>query len=636
MKEILFRTLKSIVDNSGCSCGVLLSNSDLTKGEIVLPYSIEPDGEIYAQLPKTFSFFEKDPQEFENHLAKLNRKVCFFKQFDNEYCLFLLVLSDKNLKLPKEITVDDGILKLLEEFCSLYSEGERADFTSEHLSKTIQQIDVIAFSSTPDGEHYYFISDNVQRMLGICKEEFVKRPLKFIKNINHEDYEAVRRFLISIKRGVTASVEYRIANNSGQEFYLRHYAYPVFENGKFTRIDGFILDITKEKKSQTLLQKSEERLRLIFETANDFIFLLDFKGNFISVNSIGALSIEYLPNEIIGRHFLEFVADEDKPTVVKSFQQILKSDKITSFNAMLLSKFGKNIVFEINAKPIFENDKVEGMLGIGRDITERIIEQEKIKELNNKFIEANRLISIERDRAKQKISVLEELNRLKNEFVSNISHELRTPLASIIGFSETIDSDPTMPESMKIEFNQIILNEAKRLSKLINDVLDISKIEAGNITLHKTEFDIVASLDEVIVSMNKKAEEKDVVLSVEIPHEEINLYLDKERIEQVFENVISNAIKFTASGGRVAIYAQSFYKEFEVIISDTGIGIPRKDLPFIFQKFYRVSRPGSEIPGTGLGLALVKQIVDLHKGLITVQSEENKGTTFVIKLPKLM
>lgn len=506
----------------------------------------------------------------------------------------------------------------------------------KHLSRTISFLDVIIFSSTPDGKNYFFITDAIEKVIGISKDDVINHPIKVIKMINPDDYIKVREFILSIRKGIAKTVEYRIINNVGDELYLKHSAFPIYEKDVLTRIDGIIFDITKEKANLILLQKSEERLRTLFETADDLIFVLDFKGNFVSVNSNGALSLEYLPDELIGNHFLNFISDEDKTEVVKSFQQILKSDRIVSFNVTFVSKYGKSNVFEINARSTFNNEKVEGMLGIGRDITERILEQEKTKELNNKFIEANRLIAIERDRAKQKISVLEELNRLKNEFVSNISHELRTPLASIIGFSETIDSDHEMPESMKIEFNQIILNEAKRLSKLINDVLDISKIEAGKITLHKVEFDVILLLKNVVNRLVPKAEAKDVVLSFEIPSEEVLLHLDKERIEQVFENLINNAIKFTPEGGRVAVFAQGFYKEFEVIISDTGIGIPKKDLPFIFQKFYRVSRPGSEIPGTGLGLALVKQIIDLHKGLITVQSEEEKGTTFIIKLPKIM
>ncbi|MEJ2505254.1 MAG: ATP-binding protein, partial [Ignavibacteriaceae bacterium] len=127
---------------------------------------------------------------------------------------------------------------------------------------------------------------------------------------------------------------------------------------------------------------------------------------------------------------------------------------------------------------------------------------------------------------------------------------------------------------------------------------------------------------------------KKLTLDFEQPKEEILLYADKEKLEQATDALINNAIKFTNEDGRVKVIVNNLSKEIEIIISDTGIGIPEKDLPYIFQKFYRVSRPGTEIPGTGIGLVFVKQIIDLHKGLISVQSESGNGTTFVVRLLK--
>jgi signal transduction histidine kinase len=141
-------------------------------------------------------------------------------------------------------------------------------------------------------------------------------------------------------------------------------------------------------------------------------------------------------------------------------------------------------------------------------------------------------------------------------------------------------------------------------------------------------------LNEAIEAHVKSAQAKNITLSWELPEEEILIDADKERISQTIGRLLNNAIKFTNEKGRIKVIAKNLFNEIEIIISDTGIGIPETDLPYIFQKFYRVSRPGTEIPGTGLGLVFVKQIIDLHKGFITVQSEVGKGTTFAIKLPK--
>jgi PAS domain S-box-containing protein len=400
----------------------------------------------------------------------------------------------------------------------------------------------------------------------------------------------------------------------------------------FVKLFPFLI---QKIESQLTLKKSEERFRTVFETVDDFIFVLDAKGSIIFTNNSGALALEYIPEELIGMHFLMLVEDSEKGNVGKFFQELLKSDKVVTFEVTFKTKYNKTIVFDINARSTFENEKIESVVGIGRNVTSRKAYQVKLSELNNKLIEANRLVAIERDRANQRISVLEELNRLKNEFVSSVSHELRTPLASIIGFAETIDSDPNMDDSMKNEFNHVILSEAKRLAKLINDVLDLSKIESGKIAINKTRFNIIKLLNGKIIDVKEKCENKNLFFSYDIPEQEILIFADEERINQVFDNIFSNAIKFTNPNGRISLLLQILYKEVEIIVTDTGVGIPQKDLPFLYQKFYRVERLGNDASGTGLGLALVKQIIDLHKGMITIKSEEQKGTTIIIKLPRI-
>jgi two-component system phosphate regulon sensor histidine kinase PhoR len=274
------------------------------------------------------------------------------------------------------------------------------------------------------------------------------------------------------------------------------------------------------------------------------------------------------------------------------------------------------------------------MLGIGNDISRMKKYEDELIKLKPKLTEAQRLISLERARLWQQGSLIEELDRLKSEFVSNISHEFRTPLASIIGFSETIVSDPDLPEEMKSEFNKVILNEGKRLAKLINDVLGISRIEGGKIILNKTNFNLVEMLIEIVERYRENALKKRITFKFEHPQNQILIEADKDKIAQSFEALISNAIKFTNEDGRVKVIVINLFKEVEIVISDTGIGIPEKDLPYIFQKFYRVSRPGTEIPGTGIGLVFVKQMIDIHKGMISVQSEIGNGTSFSVKFLK--
>ncbi len=394
---------------------------------------------------------------------------------------------------------------------------------------------------------------------------------------------------------------------------------------------------TENKVKKPLMEISEEDdFETLWGIIPEFVFKLDQSGCFTKINKYGAVILEYSVDELLGKHFFDLIVKRERVKVAEAFQELLSTGKTIRFETTLVSKFENEFIFDINCKPNL-NDKmrIDGLLGFGRNITECRYFEKKLKLLNTRLIESNRLLSIERNRANQRKSMLEELNRLKNEFISNISHELRTPLASIIGFSETIASDKEMLPEMKDEFNEIILTEGKRLAKLINEVLDVTRVESGNIDLNKTRFNIVKTLTKVIDSNKKAIEEHQLVLNYDFPPDEIFINGDEEKIGQTFNALINNAIKFTPKEGRIAIIAKSLYKEFELIISDTGIGIPAKDLPYIFEKFYRVSRPGTEIPGTGLGLVFVKQIVDLHKGFISVESELSRGTTFLIKFPKI-
>ena len=386
--------------------------------------------------------------------------------------------------------------------------------------------------------------------------------------------------------------------------------------------------------ADTIVKNWEENFKNLLQISNDLIFMLDKEGCFLKVNESGALLLDYTERELLGKHFLELIPADKNIEVSEAISKMLQSDKVIKFTTNLKTKFDRHTSFEITGRTIKRDGKVIGMLGIGNDISRMKKYEDEMIKLKPKLKEAQRLISLERARLWQQSSLIEELDRLKGEFVSNISHEFRTPLASIIGFSETIVSDPDLPEEMKSEFNKVILNEGKRLAKLINDVLDISRIEGGKIILNKTNFNLVEMLKEVVQHNRESALKKRITLEFEHPQDPILIEADKEKIAQSFEALINNAIKFTNEDGRVKVIVINLFKEVEIVISDTGIGIPEKDLPYIFQKFYRVSRPGTEIPGTGIGLVFVKQMIDIHKGMISVKSEIGNGTSFIVKFLK--
>ena len=372
----------------------------------------------------------------------------------------------------------------------------------------------------------------------------------------------------------------------------------------------------------------------LIETSPDLIFISDHSGKIILINKTGSELLEYSPNELKGKHLNDIIEQEDSAIVNFSINQVLVKDSTVKFRARLCSKYEQVFPFEINCKKVTKNGEVLGMISICKDLSENFKHSTELQKLKPKLIESYRLLSIERARTKPRKMMIDELNRLKSEFISNISHEFRTTLASIIGFSETIESDPNLPSEMKREFNGLIMSEGKRLAKIINDVLDASRVEDGKIAINKTILDLLKLIQEVVDDNYLLASGKKIALSFDHPQENIFIEVDRESIFRAINALVNNALKFTGENGRVKIVVNNLFREVEIIISDTGIGISEGDLPYIFQKFYRISRPRGEFDESGVGLVFVKHIIDLHKGLITVQSEIGSGTTFLVKLPK--
>jgi len=378
----------------------------------------------------------------------------------------------------------------------------------------------------------------------------------------------------------------------------------------------------------------QDFFHLFAEDSNELLFTLDRHGVLTFINKYGLKQLKYNSEEIIGKHFLEIISDDYKINVSEEFQKILDKKSKIIFEAELIPKVSIEKLFEIKIIPICEEEKVNLLLGIGNNISDQSIRKKKTEELLAKLKEANRINLIERDRAKQQISILSELNNLKNEFISNVSHELRTPLASIIGFSETIIEDDNLTVDRAKEFNEVILTESKRLAKLINDVLDFSELENETQHLQKSSSNVTTILKECSENFEELCHKKKITLTNKMPDSEILIFGDEERLKKAFSYLLSNSVKFTPENGRITLIAKEFLKEVEIVVSDTGLGISEQKLPLLFDKFSKVKRVNNNLPGAGFGLVTVKQIIDLHKGLIRVKSEVDKGTSFIIRLPK--
>jgi len=234
------------------------------------------------------------------------------------------------------------------------------------------------------------------------------------------------------------------------------------------------------------------------------------------------------------------------------------------------------------------------------------------------------------------ISREKEVSQMKNDFVSHVSHELKTPLASITAYSELLAEGEADDEDTRKEFYSIIQNQAKRLNRLIEDILNISRIESGLIKVDKKPLSLTIIIQQQLQMIRSYAEEKKINVIGQEPIVFDQVYADRDMISQVIVNLLSNAVKYTSSGGTVKIETEvdEIGNTARVSVTDTGVGIPQDELDQVFDKFYRVKANNSKAKGTGLGLNLVKQIIEkIHNGRVFVSSKQDQGSTFGFELP---
>jgi PAS domain S-box-containing protein len=365
-----------------------------------------------------------------------------------------------------------------------------------------------------------------------------------------------------------------------------------------------------------------KRFQAIFHNTFQFIFLVSVEGVILEINQAAVNFTGVVASHALGRTLwdLECWADEAARSKLQTGLYRASGGEFVRYTGEIVNLEGTRAVVDLSIKPIFSSDgEIDFFIVEGRDIT------------------AIKRMEFERDRERQHADALHKLNDMKNEFVSQVSHELRTPLASIIGFAQTLLRSPNLAPEKATQFLNIILDDGRRLERLVEDLLDISRIESGKTSLITEPTSIAQILDYATHIIATEAESKRITITHDYTPDALPfLTLDNDRITQVFVNLLANAVKFTPPDGSITIRVTHDKEQVSVSIADTGVGIPAHDLPRLFEKFYRAKQrdtDGKEIRGTGLGLAIAKQIVELHGGSIGVESTLDKGSVFTVTLP---
>ncbi len=381
-----------------------------------------------------------------------------------------------------------------------------------------------------------------------------------------------------------------------------------------------IMDISERIQLSKALSKEQKRFQLILEAAGEGIYGVDNQGIATFFNKAGATMLGYQPEELIGTSIHQVIhhsrpdgspyPEEECSMALKPGNQLTRSDS----REILWNKEGAPLPVEYTCTPLIdENNQTIGSVIIFKDISQRLEQEKKLKQKNQELGLAN---------------------RHKTEFLANASHELRTPLNSIIGFTNILlDKSADKLTDRELNALETVNQNGLHLLKLINEILDLAKIEAGKQDIEIEEFDLVELIADTRLPTEQALEGKPVSFDISIDRPSLVMRSDRHKLQQILNNLLSNAIKYTEQGTiEVSVSAQ---QDLAVIaVSDTGIGIAEKDQPMLFKEFVRSREAKTRrISGTGLGLAITTQLVSMLQGNINVNSKPGQGSVFTVTLP---
>ncbi|MFQ5676666.1 MAG: PAS domain S-box protein, partial [bacterium] len=526
--------------------------------------------------------------------------------------------------------------------------------SEERYRSLLEKIPDGVYRCTPDGK-LTAVNDALVRMLGYeSHHEVLGLDLGQKLFFMHREHQQVKE---SNANGA-ASETYtgRLQKIDGEEIWVEDHRRKVFDqHDQLLYYEGVIRDITERKDAEEelkavnyelsaskqqlfaafqqlvasnqhlidndkALRQSEELFRLITENAADLIAVVDYKGRYLYTSPSFDTLLGYSAEQLQGKPWFDLVHSGDRKKVTKRFKEALNAKSAFKIEHRILHLDGSWRVLESNSNVICDaKGYPEKFVMVSHDITKR-------KETELEYIKAK--------------EASEAANLAKSEFLANMSHEIRTPLNGIIGYTDLL-CDEALGEK-ELEFVQIIQSSANFLLDLINDILDLSKIESQGIELESKSFPLIDLIQEKIRVVEPRLAEKDLALHLDVSTGTPSFLVgDRTRLGQIVLNLLSNAAKFTESGSITVTVGREKGKKvrrnlfpLEISVKDSGVGVPAKYLEAIFQNFTQVDGSTSKKhKGSGLGLAISKKLAELMGGCIHVESVEGEGSTFTVRIP---
>ena len=527
-------------------------------------------------------------------------------------------------KQNKEIqTINAKLNGLVEEYKRTEQELLKFRFMVENARQEVYLID-------PNGQIVY-ANHSVYSSLGYNSEEIAKGGMKLFDqsygNNYYDHFKELKRHEVPAFETVHITKGGRKLDKLIKSFYL------VIGDQEY--ICGFAEDITQQKKAKKALYESQMLFKTLAEMSPVGIFRTRADGYTTYVNpkwcELSGLSYD----EAIGDGWINAVHPSDKEIIKSNWKERSSKGVQSTAEYRFIRPDGRTIWVLGYAKPELDGERITGYIGTITDITEQKDAELLLKQKANEIEEQNkeyRKLNEELAAAKAKA---EESDKLKSTFLANMSHEIRTPMNAICGFSRLLERN-TLDEKKRSEFIDIINTNSQQLLGIINDIVDISKIESGQVTLITNEVDLNVMIENVVSTLTPTINTKGVKLEFthRLPTPQSKIKTDEVKLRQILTNLLVNAIKFTKEGTIEISYSLKDESTLEFRVKDSGIGIAKENLTQIFERFHQVE--GSSVDsrkGTGLGLPISKGFVELMGGSIWVESEVGKGSCFGVTLP---
>jgi PAS domain S-box-containing protein len=507
----------------------------------------------------------------------------------------------------------------------------------EWFRVTLASIGDAVIASDPDGR-VTFMNATAEALTGWGLAEASGRALaEVFQIVNEQTRQPVDNPAARVMRSrhiVGLANHTLLISRTGVEYPIADSAAPIRDDGG--RILGVVLvfrDVTDERRAEEAIAEQREWFETTLESIGDAVIATDVHGRVVFMNPIAEHLTGWNVHHARGKRCADvfsIVNEDTRRTVENPATRVLAEGTIVGLanHTMLISADGVERPIDDSGAPIRNREgRIVGVVLVFRDVSERRrIEAERRDAAaeRERFLQAERVARADAERA----------SRLKDEFVAMVSHELRTPLNAILGWTHLLMKSGTSPETVSRGLD-IVARNTRMQAQLISDLLDISRITSGKLTLEINEVDLVSVVKDAIETVQADADKKQVVVRRELDASVQPIAGDAERLQQVIWNLLSNAIKFTPECGTVSVRVRHNGSSAEMTVSDTGVGIRAEFLPHIFDRFQQADRSITRrFGGLGIGLSIVKHLVELHGGTVRADSAgEGRGATFTVLLP---